>query len=144
MISTKGRYALRVMADLAEQPPGEYIPLREISERQDISEKYLEAILRKLVQNGLLDGRRGKHGGYRLTRRPSEYPLSEILELAEGSVAPVVCLVDSGKGCERAEFCRTLPMWRRLDDLLRGFLADTTLEDLIRPWLKNEERAVTQ
>lgn len=133
MISTKGRYALRVMTDLAEQPPGVYVPLREISERQGISEKYLEAILRVLVCEGLLAGRRGKRGGYRLTRAPEEYTVGEILELAEGTLAPVACLAGEVDGCERAAYCRTLPVWKRMDKLLRDFLFDTTLADLVCP-----------
>lgn len=133
LISTKGRYALRVMADLAEQPAGEYVPLREISQRQEISEKYLEAILRVLVREGLLAGRRGKRGGYRLTRDPDEYPVGEILELTEGTLALVACLDGGEEGCERAEYCRTLPMWKTLNGLLRDFLFTTTLADIIRP-----------
>lgn len=130
MISTKGRYALRVMADLAEQPPDAIVPLREISERQEISEKYLEAILRVLVREGLLAGRRGKKGGYRLTRRPEEYSIREILELTEGTLAPVACLEGDEKGCERAPQCRTLKVWQRLDELLREFLGGMTLADI--------------
>lgn len=134
------------MADLAEQPPGQYIPLREISERQDISEKYLEAILRKLVSAGLLNGRRGKKGGYRLTKSPAEYNLHEILVNAEGSVAPVACLMEPSQGCERVNQCRTFPTWVELDTLLHDFLVSRTLEDLVAPWInkKRSHEAQTQ
>ena len=114
MVSTKGRYALRVMIDLAEHDDGLYIPLKEIAARQDISEKYLESIVKLLTRNGDLVGVRGKGGGYRLTRKPEEYPLGEILRLTEGSLAPVACLEEGAHPCDRAAQCRTLPVWNRL------------------------------
>ena len=133
MISTKGRYALRVMLDLAEQNTEEYIPLKDIAARQEISEKYLELILRTLVQKKLLKGLRGKGGGYRLTRRPEEYTVLEILELAEGNLAPVACLAPDADSCPREENCRTLPMWQKFDALMQDFFAGITLADLLTP-----------
>ena len=105
-ISTRGRYAIRVMIDLAEHGFGEYIPLTDIAKRQDISEKYLEAIVASLVKAGLLVGLRGKKGGYRLTRQPEEYTLYDILKITEGSFAPVACLDTEVNTCERAATCR--------------------------------------
>ncbi|MBQ8110848.1 MAG: Rrf2 family transcriptional regulator [Clostridia bacterium] len=131
MISTKGRYALRVMIDLAEQDSDGYVPLNEIAERQEISVKYLEIILKVLVQNGLLEGHRGKGGGYRLTRKPEEYPVGEILELAEGSLSAIACLQPGAQPCRRSVECRALPMWRRFDSLVRNFFYGMTLRDLM-------------
>ena len=111
IVSTKGRYALRVMIDLAEHQAERYVPLKEVAERQEISEKYLENILKVLVQNGFLEGLRGKGGGYRLTRTPDQYTVAEILLLTEGSLAPVSCLVPGAPACERLPNCRTYMMW---------------------------------
>ena len=111
MISTKGRYALRVMLDLAEHGNEGYIPLKDIAKRQAISDKYLESILKSLVKQKMLKGLRGKGGGYQLTRTPAEYSVGEILEVAEGTLAPVACLMDDAEDCPRANQCRTLPMW---------------------------------
>ncbi len=132
MVSTKGRYALRVMIDLAEHQSSGYIPLKEIAERQGISEKYLENILKVLVRDGLLTGLRGKGGGYRLTRAPEDCSVGEILRLTEGSLAPVACLSEGPhQNCERIADCRTLPMWRKLDDLINGYLDSVSLADLM-------------
>lgn len=131
MISTKGRYALRVMIDLAEQNTDSYVPLDEIAARQGISKKYLEIILKTLVQNDLLKGLRGKGGGYRLTRSPKDYTVGEILELTEGTLATVACLQAGAAPCERREYCRTLPMWERFDRMVHDFFFGITLEDLI-------------
>ena len=131
MISTKGRYALRVMIDLAEQPPEKFIPLKEIANRQSISKKYLEAILKTFVQNNLLEVLRGRRGGYKLTRKPSEYAVGEILELTEGSLAIVACLQSDSNSCERKNFCQTLPMWKEFDKLTHDFFFGITLEDLL-------------
>ena len=109
IISTKGRYALRVMIDLAEHQTDRYIPLKEIAQRQEISEKYLESILKSLVQQKFLTGLRGKGGGYRLTRAPELYTVGSILRLTEGSLAPVACLEDGAVQCARSASCRTLP-----------------------------------
>ena len=140
MVSTKGRYALRVMIDLAEHDDGLYIPLKEIAARQDISEKYLESIVKLLTRNGDLVGVRGKGGGYRLTRSPEEYTVGSILRLTEGGLAPVGCPGLDSRSCDRAEDCRTLPMWRELDKLINDYLDGVTWADLICP--KAEEAVV--
>ena len=132
MISTKGRYALRVMIDLAENDAGSYIPLKEVAARQEISEKYLEIILKVLVQNQLLTGLRGKGGGYRLTKAPAEYTIGSILRLTEDDLAPVSCMELGDEKCPRAGECRTLPLWKKLDELMNGFLDSITLADLMR------------
>lgn len=132
MVSTRGRYALRVMIDLAEHSTGGYIPMKSVAERQGISLKYLEKILRFLVAANLIEGVHGKGGGYRLTRPPQAYPIREILCLTEGTLAPVACLECDGKGCERAADCRTLPLWTRLDQLVNDFLDHVTLADLMK------------
>ena len=109
MVSTRGRYALRVMIDLAEHNNGKFIPLKDIAERQEISEKYLESIVKSLTKADVLEGLRGKGGGYRLTRPAEEYNVYEILKLTEGSMAPVSCLEDTARECERRGMCATLP-----------------------------------
>jgi len=131
-ISTKGRYALRVMVDLAERNTGEYIPLKEIANREEISEKYLESIVLSLAKGGLLAGLRGKGGGYKLTRPPQDYTVGSILKQTEGSLAPVACLEDGESRCRRAALCKTLPVWERLDKLVDDFLEGITLADLIQ------------
>lgn len=130
IISTKGRYALRVMLDLAEHQGDGYLPLKEIAARQEISEKYLETILKTLVQQGMLIGLRGKGGGYRLTRSPELYTVGSILRLTEGRMAPVSCLEQPSMTCPRAASCPTLPMWKRLDDMIQNFFDGITLADL--------------
>lgn len=131
MISTKGRYALRVMLDLAQQNSAVYIPLNEIADRQNISVKYLEIILKTLVQANLLTGHRGKGGGYKLTRTPAEYPVGEILELSEGTLAPVACLASENEECPRKSSCHTLPMWTRFDNMVHDFFYNITLADIL-------------
>ncbi len=133
IVSTKGRYALRVMIDLAEHQAERYVPLKEVAARQDISEKYLENILKVLVQNGFLEGLRGKGGGYRLTRSPDQYTVAEILLLTEGSVAPVSCLTPGAPACERMANCRTYTMWKGLNDLIADYFGKITLADLAAP-----------
>ncbi len=130
MISTRGRYALRVMLDLADQNRDAFIPLEEIANRQGISKKYLEAILKVLVKHDLLKGLRGKGGGYRLTRRPDQYTVGEILELTEGSLAIVSCLANEENPCERKSFCRSLPMWQKFDQMVHDYFFGITLADL--------------
>lgn len=130
-VSTKGRYALRVMIDLAEHPTQGYIPLREIAKRQEISEKYLEIILKLLVGGSLVTGLRGKGGGYRLSRAPEGYTVGEILRCAEGPLAPVACLEGTGTVCPRSAQCRTLPMWKRLNTLVGEFFDSITLDQLM-------------
>lgn len=131
MVSTKGRYALRVMIDLAEHQAEGYIPLKAIARRQDISEKYLESILKSLVQSQFLTGVRGKGGGYRLTRPPEQYTVGSILRLTEGSLAPVACLEQEHVDCPRMADCRTLPMWRKLNTMVQDFFDGITLADLM-------------
>ncbi len=131
MISTRGRYALRVMTDLAEQDTERSVPLKEIAGRQGISEKYLEAIVRVLVKEGLLRGVSGKGGGYRLTRRPEDYTVGEILELTEGTLAVVACLEAGTEECDRRGECRTFPMWERFNGMVRDFFFGITLADLL-------------
>ena len=133
IVSTKGRYALRVMIDLAEHQAERYVPLKEVAVRQDISEKYLENILKVLVQNGFLEGLRGKGGGYRLTRSPDQYTVAEILLLTEGSLAPVSCLTPGAPACERMANCRTYTMWKGLNDLIADYFGKITLADLAAP-----------
>ena len=131
MISSKGRYALRVMIDLAEHADEGYIPLQTIAARQGISEKYLESILAVLSKARLLDAVRGKGGGYRLTRSPDQYTVEEILMLTEGSLAPVTCLEGDENTCPRAGHCTTLPMWEKLDTIINDYLDSVSLADLL-------------
>lgn len=131
MISTKARYALRVMIDLAQHQENGYVPLKEIAERQGISEKYLEIILKALVKGKILKGLRGKGGGYILTRQPEEYTIGEIIELTEGPLAPVACLMPDAESCQRADTCITLPLWKKYNALIHDFFFHITLEDLI-------------
>lgn len=131
MISTKARYALRVMIDLTEHQNNGYVPLKEIAERQNISEKYLEFIIKILVKGKILKGMRGKGGGYILTRPPKEYLLGEIIELTEGPLAPVSCLAPDAEACPRSEQCITLPLWQKYNTLTHDFFYSITLEDLV-------------
>ena len=132
IISTRGRYALRVMIDLAENGNGEYIAMKKIAERQGISLKYLEQILPVLTQNKIIDGLQGKGGGYRLTRKPEEYRVGEILRLTEGDLAPVSCLERGAAPCEKRDECRTLPMWTKLHDMICEYLDSVTLAGLMK------------
>ena len=131
MISTRGRYALRVMIDLAEQGEGAYTPLKEVAERQRISKKYIEAIMTSLSKAGLVDAVHGKGGGYRLNRRPCEYTLGEILRVTERDLAPVACLEHGAAPCEYAGNCKTLPVWDKLNLMINEYLDGVTLEDLV-------------
>ncbi|MBQ8816577.1 MAG: Rrf2 family transcriptional regulator [Lachnospiraceae bacterium] len=131
MISTKGRYALRVMLDLAGQPKEEYISLKAISDRQEISMKYLEAIVANLSKAGLLDSLRGKSGGYRLNKSTAQYSVGAIVRAVESNLSPVSCLEESKGGCDRAGECLTLPMWQKLDRIVGEYLDSVTLEDLL-------------
>ena len=131
LISTKGRYALRVMLELAQGEPGECMPLPVIAQRQGISEKYLESIIAVLARAGLVEGQRGKGGGYRLSRELKDYSVGEILRLSEGSLAPVACLDGEVNRCPRAEKCQTLPVWEKLDELINGYLDSISLADLL-------------
>lgn len=132
MISTKGRYALRVMIDLAEQQRADYIPLKEIVKRQNISQKYLESIMTTLSKNGFIEALHGKGGGYRLNRDPADYKVGEILRLTEGTLAPVSCLEEGAAPCEHVSECRTLPLWTRLNEIVGEYLDSVTLADLAK------------
>ena len=132
MISSKGRYALRVMIDLAEHYTGELIPMKDVAERQNISLKYIERILPALKQNGLIDAIHGKGGGYRLNRAPEEYTVGEILRLTEGELTPVSCLEKNAKPCEFAPRCKTLPMWKDFYKKINDYFDNITLPDLMQ------------
>lgn len=132
MISTRGRYALRVMIDIAENSGGNFIPLDGIAARQNISEKYLERILAVLTRGKLLEGVRGKGGGYRLIREPKDYSVGDILRLTEGTLAPVACLKEGAKPCARSSECKTLPVWKGLNDVITTYLDGVTLNELIK------------
>ncbi len=131
MISTRGRYAIRVMIDLAEHENGGYIPLKDIAARQGISKKYLEIIVKDMVAGGLLVGASGKGGGYKLLRTPAEYTLGEVIELMEGPLAPVSCLASGAAPCPRASECETLPIWAEYDRLTHDFFYSKYLSDVI-------------
>lgn len=131
MFSTKGRYALRVMIDLAQHEGEGNIPLKSIADRQDISKKYLEIIVKELVKGGLVNGVSGKGGGYSLSRRAEDYSVGEILELMEGTLAPVACLENDAGTCPRAEVCLTLPMWKEYYRMSREFFYGKKLSDLL-------------
>lgn len=132
MISTRGRYALRVLIDLAEHCTDEYIPMKEVAQRQGISLKYLERIMPVLIKNNMIEGMSGKGGGYRLNRPADEYVVGDILRLTEGDLAPVACLGCEAKVCEKAEQCRTLPMWKKYFELTNEYFDSITLADLIK------------
>lgn len=132
MISTKGRYALRVMIELAEQQKTEYVPLKEIAAKQEISQKYLEGIMTTLSKNNLIEAVHGKGGGYRLNRAPKDYKVGDILRSTEGSLAPVSCLECGENLCDRASECRTLPVWEKLDAMINEYLDSVSLADLMK------------
>ena len=131
MISTKGRYAVRVITDLATNNDGGYIPLKDIAARQEISKKYLEIIVKELVRGGLIAGVSGKGGGYRLCREPEQYSVGEILELMEGSMAAGACLDKGADPCPRAENCETLSLWAEYDRMTKDFFYSKKISDLI-------------
>ena len=141
MISTKGRYALRVMLDLADQTKGSYIPLKDIAHRQEISVKYLENILASLSRAGLVEAIRGKGGGYRLSRPPEQYSVGEILRAVEESIEPVKCIENGTPICETADSCSTLPIWKGLSALINNYLNSITLADAVN--YKDEGEDVT-
>lgn len=130
IVSTKGRYALRFLADVAEHQSGGYVPLKAVAARQGISEKYLELVVKELVRGGMLATLRGKGGGYRLNRAPEEYSVKSIIELMEGPLASVACLEPGQAPCPRESSCRTLPLWQGLDRAISDYLAQFTLLDL--------------
>ncbi len=131
MVSTKGRYALRVMLDLAEHSDGSYIPMKDVAERQGVSLKYVEKILPVLARHDLIKGVHGKGGGYMLTRKPEDYRVGEILRLTEGDMAPVACLSCDAEKCEHAEECKTLPMWSKFYSIVTEYFDSITLKDLM-------------
>ncbi len=131
MISTKGRYAIRVMMDIAQCNSDGYIPLKDIAERQNISKKYLEIIVKEMVNGWLLVGVSGKGGGYKLCRKPEEYSIGEIIELMEGTLSPVACLAHGGNDCPRQDSCQTLPLWEEYDTMVHNFFYGKKLSDLI-------------
>ena len=130
-ITSKGRYALRVMMDLAQHPDDGFVSLKTAAERQNISLKYLEMIVAHLKKAGLGESTRGKEGGYRLSREPNAYSILEILNSIEDNLAPVSCLQDGAVRCDQAVTCMTLPMWKELDELTNHYLASVTLDDLL-------------
>ena len=130
IVSSKGRYALHVLLDMAEHPTDDYIPIKEIAERQEISKEYLNNILKILVQNNLLLSLRGKGGGYKLVDTPEHYSVGKILRAAEGDLAPVQCVSDKDP-CPRAGKCRSLAMWKKLDHMINDYLDSITLADLM-------------
>ena len=131
MISTRGRYAVRIMIDIARNSDGNYIPLKDVAERQEISKKYLEIIVRDLVNGKLLTAASGKGGGYKLSRKPEEYSIGEILELTDGSLAPVACIENPDYNCPRAATCDTLPMWKEFGDMVHNYFYKKKLSDLL-------------
>ena len=132
IVSTKGRYALRVMVCFAQRGREEYIPLKEIAESEGISQKYLESIMSVLSKAGFLDAVHGKGGGYRLNRSPEEYTVGSILKLTEGGLTAVSCTAQGASACSRTSCCQTLPMWERLDKMINEFFEGITLADLLR------------
>lgn len=131
LVSTRGRYAIRVMIDLAEHMNGKYIPMKEIADRQDVSLKYMTKIMQALTKSGMLDGQHGKGGGYKLNRDPEEYRVGDILRLTEGTLAPVACIDETDCKCDRSFECRTRPMWNELDNLISEYLDGITIADLM-------------
>ena len=131
MISTKGRYSIRILLDLAEHRNGGYIPIKEVAARQEISLKYVEKLMPALKNAGLIDSTHGIGGGYRLTREPDEYTLWEILRLAEGDLAPVAYLQENAAACSRAAECRTLLVWEKYYELTKDYFSGITLADLM-------------
>ncbi|MBQ7747187.1 MAG: RrF2 family transcriptional regulator [Spirochaetia bacterium] len=132
MISTRGRYALRVLIDLAEHRNGSYIPMKDVADRQDISLKYLERIVPVLTQSGLIEGVHGKGGGYRLVKNPDECKVGDVLRLTEGDLAPVACLAQGAQPCGRAAECRTLDMWKKFYTLINDYFDGITIADLMK------------
>lgn len=131
MISTRGRYALRVMIDIALNGNGGYVPMKDVAARQGLSLKYLEQILPKLTRNNLVEGVQGKGGGYRLTREPSEYTIGDILRVTEKDLAPVSCLADGAEKCDRRGQCKTINFWEGLNNVVNEYMDGVTLEDML-------------
>ncbi len=132
MISTKGRYALRVIIDLAENQNGNYIPMKEVAQRQELSLKYLERIMPLLIKNKLIEGVHGKGGGYKLTRKPEDYTVMEILTVTEGDLAPIACLQKDAQPCSRRQKCSTISMWEGYYKLIKEYFGSITIADLMK------------
>lgn len=132
MISTRGRYALRVIIDIAEHSGGDFVPMKEVAARQEISLKYIERIMPLLTKENLVEGQHGKGGGYRLCRPPEDYSVGEILRATEGGLAPVACLECGAKPCSRAAECRTLPMWQKYYAMTNEFFDGISVADLMK------------
>ncbi len=131
IVSTKGRYALRVMVELALKPQNEFVPLKEIAQEENISQKYLEAIMASLSKAGFVDAAAGKGGGYRLSRSPKDYTVGSVLKLTEGSLAAVSCTTQGPAACSRSSCCQTKPMWDKLDAMIDQFFESITIADLL-------------
>ncbi len=131
MISTRGRYALRVMLDIATNQEDGFVPMKDVATRQQLSLKYLEQILPALTRNGLIKGVQGKGGGYRLTREPEDYRIGEILRVTENNLAPVSCLAEGAPKCERRDICKTIGFWEGLDKVVNDYVDSKTLKDLL-------------
>ena len=142
LISTKGRYALRVMIDLAEHQSDEFISLKGIAQRQEISEKYLESIIRMLVKARVVESLRGKGGGYRLNKTPDQYTVGRILRLTEESLAPVSCLEKNAEPCPRSGWCRTLTLWQGLDKVIHDYLESVTIADLMEQGVAGDDYVI--
>ena len=142
LISTKGRYALRVMIDLAEHQSDEFISLKGIAQRQEISEKYLESIIRMLVKAKVVESLRGKGGGYRLNKAPDKYTVGSILKLTEESLAPVSCLEENAEPCPRSGWCRTLTLWQGLDKVIHDYLESVTIADLMEQGIAGDDYVI--
>ena len=142
LISTKGRYALRIMIDLAEHQTDEFISLREIAQRQDISEKYLESSIRMLVKAKVVESLRGKGGAYRLNKPPDQYTAGSILQLTEEPLAPVPCLEKNAEPCPRSGWCRTLPLWQGLDKVIHDCLESVTIADLMEQGVAGDDYVI--
>lgn len=132
MVSTKGRYALMVLIDIAQNEKDGYIPLADIAKRQGLSMKYLEMVVSMLNKGKLLTSQRGKNGGYKLVKKPEEYNINEILEITEGSLSPVDCIEAGGVNCEKAASCMTLPLWIGLDKVISDYLRKISLQDVLK------------
>ena len=131
MISTKGRYSIRILLDLAEHRNGSYIPMKDVAARQNISLKYIERLMPALKAAGLVDSVHGIGGGYRLTREPADYTVLQVLTVTEGSLAPVACLDSQPNPCQRCGFCLTLPVWQGLEQVVAQYLSSITLQNLL-------------
>lgn len=132
MISTRGRYAIRVMLDIAKNQQDGYVPMKDVANRQGLSLKYLEQILPPLTKNRIVEGVQGKGGGYRLVRTPEEYTIGDILRITERDLAPVSCLAEGAEACERRDRCQTIEFWEGLNDVVNNYLDSKSLADLMK------------